>query len=94
MKLQLTYSWSKKIHNWTMWLMIVLGIPVTLTGVVMENEMLSLWAAEMDLGYKVRELHSTLGSKFAIVLAIMTVTGFLMWAIPKILSKRAQSKLS
>lgn len=94
MSLQRIYAWSKKIHNWAMWIMILLGVPVALTGIILENEILSVWAAGMDWGYKVRELHGSLSGKFALVLAIMMVTGLLMWAIPRILSKRAQSKLS
>lgn len=70
-----------------MWFAIVLGIPLAVTGVIMENESLNLWAARMDWGYKVRELHRMVSTKFALVLAIMMVTGVLMWAIPKLIQK-------
>lgn len=94
MSLQLIYSWSKKIHNFSMWFAIILGVPLAITGVIMEEEGFLFWAVSNDLGYKVREVHRLCSNKFALVLAIMMVTGFLMWAIPKILTKRAQSKLS
>jgi len=94
MTLQLIYAWAKKIHRLAMWFAILLGVPLALTGVMMESESLSLWSAGMDWGYKVRELHRLVSTKFALVLAIMMITGLLMWAIPRILSKRAQSKLS
>lgn len=94
MNLQFVYSWSKKIHNTAMWFAIVLGVPLSITGVIMEEERFLFWAVSNDLGYKVRELHRFCSTKFALVLAIMMVTGILMWVIPKILSRRAQSKIS
>jgi len=94
MSWQQIYAWSKKIHRWAMWLAIALGIPLSITGVIMEEDSFLFWAVSNDWGYKIRELHRFCSNKFALVLAIMMVTGIVMWVIPKILSKRAQSKLS
>lgn len=41
-----------------------------------------------------RSIHRAISSKFAVVLAVMMITGFLMWLLPKILRSQAQSKLS
>jgi len=88
MTLQLIFAWSKKIHRVSMWFAIILGVPLAITGVILENESLSLIAASSDWGYKVRELHRATSAKFALVLAVMMVTGFLMWLIPSLLKKR------
>lgn len=71
-----------------MWFAIALGVPLAITGVIMEEEGFLFWAVSNDLGYKVREIHRLCSNKFALVLAIMMVTGFLMWGIPKLLSRR------
>lgn len=77
-----------------MWFAIALGVPLAITGVIMEEEGDFLfWVVSGDLGEKVREIHRLCSNKFALVLAVMMVTGFLMWAIPKILSRRVANKV-
>lgn len=88
MSLQIAFVWARKIHKWTMWLAILLGVPLSLSGVIMEGE--SGWRDIFTIEQMllVRTIHRAISTKFALVLAIMMVTGLAMWAIPKILSKR------
>jgi hypothetical protein len=94
MYLQQTYLWSKKIHKWAMWAIMLLGIPMAISGLALHK------IVEGEGGWipldpeLIRFLHGKLSNPFAIILAIMMITGFLMWALPKILSRKAQSKLS
>lgn len=90
--MQFIYLWSKKIHRIAMWLAIILGVPLAVTGVILENETLSLWAATQDYGYIVRSLHRATSTKFALVLAVMMVTGFLLWLIPKLRARATSLK--
>jgi hypothetical protein len=76
-----------------MWFAIVLGVPLALTGVILENDSLMYYFASNDWGYLVRELHRMVSTKFALVLAVMMVTGILMWAIPRLLIKRSQPSI-
>lgn len=93
MNLQQIYAWSKKLHRFAMWFAIILGVPLALTGVILESESLMYYFASNDWGYYVRELHRMTSTKFALVLAVMMVTGFLMWAIPRLLIKRSQPSI-
>lgn len=88
MSWQQIFVWSKKIHRVAMWFAIVLGVPLALTGVIMENDGLYYLVSSWDYGYKTRELHRIVSNKFALVLAVMMTTGFLMWAIPLYLKKK------
>ncbi|HBD02501.1 MAG: hypothetical protein UX38_C0001G0073 [Microgenomates group bacterium GW2011_GWC1_46_16] len=82
------YGWSKKIHRFAMWLVIGLGIPLSFTGVIMENRALGKWASSLGWGRNVAWLHGKISIEFTVVLAIMMVSGFSMWVIPKILQKK------
>lgn len=73
-----------------MWLAIALGVPLALTGIVMDSDFL----VGFDFGINVRAVHRLVANKFALILAIMMLTGFAMWLIPILLSRRAKSKLS
>ena len=88
MQLQQIYAWAKKIHKWTMWLAIVLGVPLALSGVIMEEDDGWRNIFTFDQMIWIRGVHREISTKFVLVLAIMIVTGLLMWVIPKILSKR------
>jgi hypothetical protein len=90
--MQLIYFWSKKIHRILMWLAILLGVPVAVTGVLMESETLATFVALQDWGYRVRVLHRMLSTKFALVLLLMMVSGFLLWLIPKLRTRNLGTK--
>lgn len=80
MTMQQVFLWAKKLHRLFMWLAVLLGIPLALTGLLMED----------GEGYGVRALHRLVSTPFAAVLLLMMVTGLLIWGVPKILSKRVK----
>lgn len=84
--MQLIYFWAKKIHNIAMWFAIALGVPVAITGVIIEGERGTMFFDASQLHF-IREIHGEWSSKFALVLAIMMTTGFLMWVLPRLLSR-------
>lgn len=88
MQLQQIYAWARKIHKWTMWLAILLGVPLAISGVIMEEGDGWRGIFTFDQMIWIRGVHREISTKFALVLALMIVTGLLMWAIPKMLSKR------
>lgn len=87
MNLQIIFGWARKIHKWTMWLAILLGVPLALSGVIMEEDG---WRNifTFDQMIWIRGVHREISTKFVLVLAIMIVTGLLMWVIPKIIQSR------
>lgn len=90
--LQRIYYWAKKIHNLMMWFTIILGVPIAVTGIIIgEPEKWEMIFNSSQM-YTIRYIHGEWSEKFAIVLAIMMVTGFLMWVLPKILSRNVRVK--
>lgn len=90
MSLQLLFYWSKKIHRLAMWFSILFGVPLALSGVMLhkliEGEFFFFQIDEST----VRFVHNKASNPFALTLAVMMLTGFLMWVIPKILSARVK----
>jgi len=90
MSLQLIFYWSKKIHRIAMWVAIVFGVPLALSGVALhklvEGESFFFVPDEMTVRY----IHNKVSNPFALTLAVMMVTGFLLWLIPKILALRVK----
>lgn len=84
MKLTTIYIWSKKIHRWSMWFAIGLGVPLSLTGIVMEKS--NLFEPILGLQTLVwgRSFHREISTKFVLALAVMIITGLLMWGIPEL----------
>ncbi len=76
--------WSRRVHRWSMWLTLVLLVPMVLTGLSLEDigegesSLLSLFISP-EL---VREVHRTLASPFAIMLGVMVASGLAMWGLP------------
>lgn len=85
MTLQQLYAWSKKIHNWSMWLAVIFGIPLAISGLLLHK------IVEGEGGWIpidpaiVRWAHGQVSNPFALVLAVMMVTGMMMWGVPKLL---------
>ena len=77
-----------------MWFAILLGVPLAISGVILQEGNFLIWVVSNDWGYKVRAVHRFVSNPFALVLAGMMVTGFLMWIVPKLLSSSAKNKLS
>lgn len=88
--LQQIFFYSKKIHVFFMWLSFLLGIPIAVTGVLIEEpEKWGIFFSPMQM-YTFREIHGEWSSKFALVLAVMMITGFLLWLIPRMLSSKGK----
>lgn len=94
MTLQQLYVWSKKIHVWSMWFAILFGIPLAISGLLLHKIVEGDNILSLIDPRQVRWVHIQVSNKFALILAIMMTTGFLMWAIPKILSRHPKSKIS
>lgn len=75
-----------------MWFMIVLGVPIAVTGVLIEEPEKWSFIFSPTQMYTIRSIHGEWSGKFALVLAAMMMTGFLMWLLPKILSQNAKKK--
>lgn len=61
-------------------------------GMILHRELEGEWIPpELDT-LLIRYWHNKMASPFALFLTIMIVTGLLMWAIPKILSRKNQNK--
>ena len=75
-----------------MWFAIIMGVKIETTGVLIEEQ--EKWEAIFNHSkmYTIRDIHGEWSGKFAIVLAIMMVTGFLMWLLPRMLSRYAKTK--
>lgn len=94
MSWQLVYLWSKKIHRLAMWLMLFLGAGMTMGGLILHREVEKEWLPLfVDTGL-IRYWHNQMATPFALVIVIMSVTGFLLWAVPKILAKKATKSQS
>lgn len=76
-----------------MWFAIVLGVPLAVTGVIMEEGSFLFWPISSESENNARILHRLVSTKFALVLAVMMITGFVMWGVPKILARRVASKV-
>lgn len=88
--LQQIYYFSKKIHVILMWFSFVLGIPVAVTGMLIEEpEKWEMIFTPVQM-YSFRKIHGEWSTKFALVLALMMVTGFLLWLIPRMLSSKTK----
>lgn len=92
MKMTTIYLWSKKIHRWSMWLAIVLGVPLSLTGIIMEDSEGWGWVLGSQSLFWSRSVHRAISTKFVLVLGIMIWTGLFMWAIPELIKLRARKK--
>ncbi|MFH2019080.1 MAG: hypothetical protein ABII80_00475 [bacterium] len=92
MKMTTIYAWSKKIHRWSMWFAIGLGVPLSLTGIIMEES--DGWGQTLGIQFLLwsRSIHRAISTKFVLVLGIMIVSGLVMWAIPELIKLRARKK--
>ena len=86
---QQLFVWSKKIHRWVMWAVIILG------GYMMFSGFLLYWSLEgleiplwLDMHF-LRKWHRDLSQWFLVALLTQMLTGVTMWLSPKML-KRAQ----
>lgn len=86
------FIWSRKIHRWSMWLAIVLGIPLSLMGIIMEES--DGWRQTLGIQFILwsRSIHRAISTKFVLILGVMIISGLLMWAIPELSKFRTKKK--
>ncbi len=87
MSLQLFYAWSKKLHKWIMWFVVLLGSWMMTSGYLMHKELEGELPFTVDMEF-VRFWHNGVSQYFLVVLLAQMTTGLTMWAVPKILSSR------
>jgi len=91
MNMQQIYPWAKKIHNWVMWGVVLLGSWMMASGYLMHKELEGELRIAIDMKF-VRFWHNEVSQYFLVVLLLQMLTGLLMWGVPKILSRRGPSK--
>lgn len=89
MRLQLFYTWSKKIHKWVMWGVVVLGSWMMASGYLMHKELAGELSLNIDMEF-VRFWHNRVSQYFLVVLLLQMATGLLMWGAPKIIAARVK----
>jgi len=77
MNINQIYLWSRQIHKLIMWICIVTGVPMALTGLLLDDGGNST----------IRLVHRLLSKPFAISLAGLMVTGVVMWGVPVLLKR-------
>ena len=87
MTLQHLYLWSKKIHRFVLFILIVLIIAQGGTGMAMKYP----WFARlMPFDYSFAwDWHNKISDYFLIALFIMMITGLIMYCVPMITRNRA-----
>ena len=94
MNLQKIFVWSKKVHRLCMWVVIGLGAPQAITGILIGGD--SGWRQEIfsfDQLFWFRLIHRQISSIFALFLAIMMITGFVMWVVPELLKRKKKKEI-
>lgn len=86
MSWQKVYGAAKKLHNYSMWGVMGLGLPQLVTGVFLT------WPGELGLSTLVvmRSLHAFLAPYFAGLLVLQMVTGLVMWGVPRLLQAKKE----
>lgn len=91
MTLQQLYSWAKKIHNWLLWGVVVLGSWMMISGYLMHKELEGESFLPADLMLFARFWHDKVSQVFILVFGLQMLTGLLMWGVPKLLTARVKS---
>lgn len=78
---------SKKIHRLLVVLIIILTIPMTITGYMMKTVKYFPFDP-----HAIRMIHSTISLYFAGVLGVMSLTGFYMFIFPYLKNKQEEIK--
>lgn len=75
------YLLAKKIHRMLVFVIIVVGFTMSLTGILLKYSFLATKFDFIDLG-QVRYLHNNLSPFFSVVLILMILTGIVMYLFP------------
>lgn len=73
-----------------MWAAILFGVPLALSGVALHKLVEGQSYFFVPDENMVRFIHNRASNPFALTLAVMMVTGFLLWLVPKILAARTK----
>lgn len=80
------YYYAKKIHRWSLWFVVVLGLVQLVTGLTMKYPQLFPFIGELSA----RSLHRQTATYFAIFFGIQMLTGLVMYIIPWLIKFRQQ----
>lgn len=75
------FNWSRKIHRWSLWFVIVLGLVQLVTGLTMKYPQLFHFIDEPTA----RGLHRQTATYFAVFFGIQMLTGIIMYITPWLL---------
>ena len=75
------YLFSKKVHRFLVVFIAVIGLSMSVSGMVLKYPFISEKLTFIDLGM-VRYIHNNLSPFFAIVLLLMMFTGIVMYIFP------------
>lgn len=89
---QKIFGWSKKIHRVTMWVVILLGSTMMLTGYLMNRQLAGDTVPAREVMLLVRKTHVTVSMWFLWSLLIQIMTGLGMWLAPKMLSRKRKEE--
>jgi hypothetical protein len=85
---QKIFVWSKKIHRWDMWVVVVLGLWMMFSGFFMHRSIEGEW---IPSGINIEFLHfwhNAISQWFLLGLLIQMITGLGMWLSPKMLARQ------
>lgn len=86
--MQQVYAWSKKIHRIIMWVVVVLGSWMMLSGYLMHKELEGEPILKESAMAFMRSWHNGISQYFLVALLLQMLTGLSMWIVPKMLSQR------
>lgn len=75
--------YARKIHNWSLFFVVILGLIQMITGIVMRYPMTFAFIDEVAS----RMLHFQTATYFSIAFGIQMITGLIMYATPFILKR-------
>jgi len=91
MSLSSLYLWAKKIHRWSLLVIILLTLIMAGTGTLMKYPGLGE-LVNADFGL-VRYVHREMSGWFSLAMAIMILTGLGMYFIPEIIKSQQKQNL-
>lgn len=77
------FNWSRKIHRWSLWFVVILGVVQLVTGLTMKYPQLFPFIDEPSA----RLLHRQTATYFALFFGIQMLTGLIMYIIPWLLKR-------
>lgn len=81
------YTWAKKIHKIVMWVVVVLGAWMMISGYLMHHELAGDLRFDIDMEF-VRYWHDGISQYFLVALLLQMISGLTIWAVPKLIQRK------